>query len=105
MFSRGLGDTAVLDAGRAGALAGAAEKAELEMLLEAIIQFNTPFGCGFDQMDSAARRFRFETEHAVGRALIQTEATVDALVELGKVERRDLIVGTVILCLFEVIQV
>ena len=88
MFSRGFGDASILDTGRAGALTGAAEKAKLEMLLEAIVQFNAPFGCGFDQMDSAARRFRLEAQHAVGRALIQTEAAVDALVELGKVESR-----------------
>ena len=87
MFARGFSDAAILHAGRAGALAGAAEQAKIEMFFETFVQFDPPIGCGFDQMNSAARRLRFETQHAIGRALIQTQAAMDALVELGEVER------------------
>jgi len=70
MISGGLGDAAVLDTGGAGALAGAAEQTEIKVFLEAVIQFDPPIGGGLDEMDSAARRFRFETCGAIGRTLI-----------------------------------
>ena len=60
MLSRGLGDTSILDAGRASALASAAQKAEMKMFLETIIQFDSPFGSRFYQVNPATRRFRFE---------------------------------------------
>src|SRR5258706_7094430 len=56
------------------------------MVLETVVQLDAPIGGGFDEMNPAARRFRFQTRHTIGRALIQTQAAVDALVEFGKVE-------------------
>ena len=32
------------------------------MIFEAFVELDATIGGGFDQMDSAARRFRFETE-------------------------------------------
>ena len=80
MFAGGFGDAAVLHAGGAGGLAGAAEKAELQMLFEAVVQLDAPVSRRLDQMNSAARRFGFETGNAIGRALIQAQTAVDALV-------------------------
>jgi hypothetical protein len=59
------------------------------MLFEAIGQLDAPVGGSFDQMDSAARRFRLETSDAVGRTLVQAQAAVNALVEFGKIESGD----------------
>jgi hypothetical protein len=72
VFPRGFSDAAVLHAGRAGALAGAAEQTEINMFLESVAELDASVGGGFDQMDSAARRFRLEAGGAIGRTLIQT---------------------------------
>jgi len=40
------------------------------MLFEALIDLDPPIGGGFDQMDSAARRFRFQAQDPVRRTLI-----------------------------------
>ena len=72
MFAGSFGDAAILHAGRAGGLAGAAEQTEIEMLFETVVQLDAPIGGRFDQMDSAARRFGFEAGHAIGRTLVQT---------------------------------
>ena len=74
------------------------------MFLEAVVEFDAPIGCGFDQMDSATRRFRFQAQHTIGRTLIQTKAAVDALVELGKIESSDLSVTSLILISFNRFQ-
>ena len=89
MFARALGDAAILHAGGTSGLAGAAEQTKLQMLFEAIVQLDAPVGGSFDQMDSAARRFRLETSDAVGRTLVQAQTAVNALVEFGKVESGD----------------
>ena len=88
MLARGLGNASVLNTRGTSTLASAAEQAQMKMLLETIIQFDAPFGGGFDQVNPAARRFRFELQSSIGRALIQTEAAVNALVELGKIKSR-----------------
>ena len=56
------------------------------MVFEAIVQLDAPVGGSFDQMDSAARRFRLQTSDAVGRTLVQAQAAVNALVEFGEIE-------------------
>ena len=86
MFAGGFGDAAILHAGGTSGLAGAAEQTKLQMLFEAIGQLDAPVGGSFDQMDSAARRFRLETSDAVGGTLVQAQAAVNALVEFGEVE-------------------
>jgi len=59
------------------------------MFLKTVAEIDASIGGGFDQMNSAARRFRFQTRHTIGRALIQTQAAVNALVEFGQVESSD----------------
>jgi len=56
------------------------------MLLESLVQLNAAISGGFNQMNSTARRFCFETCGAIGRALIKTQAAMNASVEFGKVE-------------------
>ena len=88
MLARGLGNASVLNTRGTRTLASAAQQAQMKMLLETIIQFDSPFGGGFDKVNPAARRFRFELQGSIGRTLIQTEAAVNALVELGKIKSR-----------------
>ena len=89
MFAGGFGDAAILHAGGTSGLAGAAEQTKLQVFFEAIVQLDASVGGSFDQMDSAARRFRLQTRDAIGRTLIQAQAAVNALVEFGKIERGD----------------
>jgi hypothetical protein len=56
------------------------------MFLEALIELNASIGSGFDQMNPAARRFRFQLQDAISRTLVQTKAAVNALVKLWKVK-------------------
>ena len=105
MLARGFSDAAILDAGRTGAFTGAAEQAEINMFLESVAQLDASIGGGFDQMDSAARRFRFEAGGAIGRTLIQAQATVDALIEFGEIQRRDLWMIAVVVFMFDVFQI
>ena len=86
MFARSFGDAPVLHSGWTGCFAGAAEQTEIKMLFEALVEFDAPFGGGLDQMNAPARRLRLEPQRAIGRALVQTETAVDALVELGEVQ-------------------
>ena len=60
MLAGGLGDATVLYTGRTGTLARAAEQAEIKMILETIVKLDAAIGGRFDQMNSAARRFRFQ---------------------------------------------
>ena len=90
MLARGFSDAAILDAGRTGALTGAAEQTEIDMFLESGAELDASIGGGFDQMNPAARRFRFEACGAIGWTLIQAQAAVDALVEFGEIESGDL---------------
>ncbi len=61
MLARGLGDTAVLNAGRTGGFTSAAQQAKIDMLFEALVKLDTALGRGFDQMNPAAWRFGLET--------------------------------------------
>ena len=70
MFARSLGDAPVLHSGWTGCFAGAAEKAEIKVLLEALGELDTPFGGGFDQMNTPARRLRLEAQRAISGTLI-----------------------------------
>ena len=56
------------------------------MVFKTLVELDAPFGGGFDEMNSPARRLRFEVQRAISRALIQTKAAVDTLVELGKIQ-------------------
>ena len=96
VFTRGFSDTAVLHAGRARALAGAAEQTEINMFLESVAELDASIGGGFDQMDSAARRFRFEAGGAISRTLIQAQAAMNALIEFGEIESGDLCLGATV---------
>ena len=62
MLARRFGDAAILHAGRTSRLAGAAEQTEIQVLFETIVKLDAPFGGGFDQMNSAARRFGLQTQ-------------------------------------------
>ena len=104
MFSRRLGDAPVLDAGRTGCFAGAAEKAKVQVIFETFGEVDAPFGGGFYEVNSAARRFRFQAQGAIRGALVQTEPAVNALVEFGKIKRGDLWSITPVLVMFDVIQ-
>jgi hypothetical protein len=53
------------------------------MLREALVRLDAPLGDGFHQVDAAARRFGLEAEHPIGRALVEAETAMDALVKLG----------------------
>src|ERR1043166_3063622 len=86
--ARRLCDAAVLHARRTGALARAAHEAEIQMIGEALVQLDAPFGGGAHEMDAPARRLRFDAEHAVRRAGVETQPAVNALVKLGHVQRR-----------------
>jgi hypothetical protein len=66
------------------------------MLLEPIIESDSAAGCRFDEMDSAARGFRFKAGYAVSGALIQTQAAVHTLMQFGEVQGRQLGMGRVI---------
>ena len=70
MLARSFGDAPVLNSGWTGCFAGAAEKAEIEVLLETLVELDPPFGGGLDQMNTPARRFRLEPQRAIGRTLI-----------------------------------
>jgi hypothetical protein len=56
------------------------------VVFEAFIQLDAPLGGRFDQMNPATRRFRFELQSSIGRALVQTQAAVNTLVELWEIE-------------------
>ena len=57
------------------------------MILEALVEFDAPFGGGANQVYSPARRFGLQPQRPVRGALIQTETAMDALVEFGQIER------------------
>ncbi len=86
MFAGGFGDAAILHAGGTSGLAGAAKQTKLQVFFEAIVQLDASVGGSFDQMDSAARRFRLQPRDTVGRTLIQAQAAVNALVEFRKIQ-------------------
>jgi hypothetical protein len=50
-------NAAILDSGRTSRLTGTAEQAEIQVILEALVEFDAPFSGGADQMNPAARRF------------------------------------------------
>ena len=54
---RRLSDTAILDARRTGRLTGTAEQAEIQVILEALVEFDAAFRGGADQVYPAAWRF------------------------------------------------
>ena len=56
------------------------------MFFKTLVELDAPFGGGFDEMNSPARRLRFEVQRAIGGALIQAKTAMDALVELGKIQ-------------------
>ena len=89
MFTGRLGDAAILDTRRASTLTGTAQKTEIEMLRKAFIELDTSFGSGFDEMNPAARRLRLQLQGSIGRALVQTEAAMNALIEFREVQRWD----------------
>jgi hypothetical protein len=95
---RRFSNAAILDSGRTSRLAGTAEQAEIQVILEALVKLNAPFSGSTDQMYSAARRFGFQAKCTVRRTLIQTQTAVDALIEFGKIQCRDL--RTIALLLF-----
>jgi hypothetical protein len=73
------------------------------MVFEAFREPDSTIGRGLHQMNPAARRFGLQMQSPIGRALIQTKAAVDALIELGDIECSDfrvisfgLIVGDVL---------
>jgi hypothetical protein len=70
MLARGFGDAAVLDAGRAGALASPAEEAKIEVFFETIVKLDPAVSGRFDEVNPAARRLRLETQGAIGGTLI-----------------------------------
>ena len=49
-----------------------AQQAEIEMLLETIIELDTAVRSRFYQVNPAARRFRLQAQRTVGRALVET---------------------------------
>jgi len=59
------------------------------MILETFGELDAALGGGADQMNPAPRRFRFQVQRAIRRALVQTETAMDTLIQLRKVERRD----------------
>lgn len=60
------------------------------MIGETVVQLNAAVRGGPHQVNPSARRFRFQVEGAVGRALVEAETAVDALVELRDVQCSDL---------------
>ena len=85
MLARGLGNASVLNTRRTRTLASAAEQTQIDVFFEAFVELDAPVGRGFDEMNPAAWRFRFELQGSISRALIQTEAAMNALVQLGNV--------------------
>jgi hypothetical protein len=61
---------ALLNTGRTSALAGAAKETEIKVLFETIAETDAALSRGVHQMNSAARRFRLQAKHPIGRALI-----------------------------------
>lgn len=59
------------------------------MFFESFVHFNTPFSSGFYQVNSAAGRFRLQTQRPVGRALIEAEPTMNTSIKFGKVQSGD----------------
>ena len=74
------------------------------MILEALVELDAPISGGADQVYSAARRFWLQPQCPVRRALIQTQATMDALIEFREIQRGDLRPSTVVLFLRDVVQ-
>lgn len=74
------------------------------MILESSIRLDAPLGGGADQMNSAARGFRLETQGTIGRALIETKPAVHALIQFGEVKRSDFRLLGVIFLVLSVIQ-
>jgi hypothetical protein len=60
------------------------------MLFEALVKLDTPFGGGFHEMNPSARRFRLQPQRAISRALVQAKTAMDTVIELGKIQSRDL---------------
>ena len=60
LLARSFGDAAVLHARGTGAFTGAAQETEIEVVGETLTELDPPFGGGLDQMNSAARRLRFQ---------------------------------------------
>jgi hypothetical protein len=56
------------------------------MLFEALGKVDASVGGRFDEVNTAARRLWFESQHAISWALIQTKTAVNTLVELRKIE-------------------
>jgi hypothetical protein len=85
LLARRLGDTTVLHARRARALTRAAQKTKIKMIGKALIELDPPLGCGFDKMNAPARRFRLQLQSPIGWTLVQTQAAMNALIELGEI--------------------
>src|SRR5207249_3218144 len=89
---RRLDDRAVLHAGRARRLTGAAIQAGVYMRAEVgIVSADLAFVDLADLVDAAAGRVGFVAENAVGRTIVQAQAAVDALLEELLIE--DLVQG------------
>ena len=86
LFTRGFGDTAILHSRRTSRFAGAAEETEINMFFEPFVELDPSVGGGFDEVNTSARRLRFESQNLISGALIQTEPAVNALIELGEIE-------------------
>ena len=56
------------------------------MFFETVVELDAPFGGRFDEMNSPARRLRFEVQRAIGGALIQAKTAMHALVKLGEIQ-------------------
>jgi hypothetical protein len=78
-------NSAILDSGRTGRLAGTAKEAEIQVIFKAFAEFDATIGGGLHQMNPAPGRFGFQAKCAVRRTLIQAEAAMDALIEFGKI--------------------
>jgi hypothetical protein len=53
------------------------------MLTEPFIWLDAPVCRRADKMDPPSRRFCFQVENPIGRALVQTKTAMDAAIELG----------------------
>lgn len=58
------------------------------MILEALVDLDPAFGGGSDQVNPSPGRFGFQAERTVSRTLIQTQATMDALIKLREIQTR-----------------
>ena len=98
VHAKRLNQFAILDAGRARRFARPAVEAQVEMVMNLVIQLQAAVGNGAHEVDAAARAIRFEAKLEVCRAsrgaqaamhAIQEQLIVDAgLLRLGGVHRR-----------------